>query len=156
MAEADNRAAQGPQFALQRIYLKDVSFETPNSPAVFTQKWDPKVNVDLNTSAVALQDGIYEVTLEVTVTTTNADKPAYLVEVKQGGVFTLMGFNERDLGGMLHAYCPAILFPYVREVVSDLVSKGSFPQLLLAPINFDAIYAQRLHEQQQRAGQKPN
>lgn len=149
MTENTNQTQpNGPQFTIQRIYTKDVSFETPNSPAIFTEKWEPQVNVDLNTSGNKLAEGIYEVVLAVTVTTKLGDKTAYLAEVKQSGIFSIEGFSEQDLGGMLHSYCPNLLFPYVREVVSDLVSKGSFPQLLLQPINFDALYAQHLQQQQ--------
>jgi len=157
MAEADtSNKPQEQQFALQRIYVKDVSFETPNSPVVFTQKWEPKVSVDLNTSATQLQEGVYEVTLALTVTAKLGEKTAYLAEVHQGGIFTIVGFSDQDLSGMLHAYCPNVLFPYAREAISDLVTKGSFPQMLLAPVNFDAIYAQRLQEQQKAAASKPN
>lgn len=149
MTENTNQTQpNGPQFTIQRIYTKDVSFETPNSPAIFTEKWEPQVNVDLNTSGNKLAEGVYEVILAVTVTTKLGDKTAYLAEVKQSGIFSIEGFSEQDLGGMLHSYCPNLLFPYVREVVSDLVSKGSFPQLLLQPINFDALYAQHLQQQQ--------
>jgi preprotein translocase subunit SecB len=142
---------KGPQFVIQRIYTKDISFETPNSPAIFTEKWEPQVNIDLNTTGNKLSEGVYEVVLSVTVTTKVGEKTAYLAEVKQAGIFTLEGFNEQDLGGMLHSYCPNLLFPYVREVTSDLVAKGSFPQLLLQPINFDAVYAQHQQKQQEAA-----
>jgi preprotein translocase subunit SecB len=155
MTDNNNQAEQnGPQFAIQRIYTKDLSFETPNSPAIFTEKWEPQVNVDLNTSANKLGEGVYEVVLSVTVTTKLGEKAAYLAEVQQAGIFVLEGFSEQDLGGMLHSYCPNLLFPYAREVVSDLVAKGSFPQLLLQPINFDALYAQHLQQQQQGGEQK--
>lgn len=157
MTDTSNPAEQnGPQFAIQRIYIKDISFETPNSPAVFTEKWEPQVNVDLNSSGTKLGEGIFEVVLALTVTAKLGEKTAYLAEVQQAGVFSLAGFNEQDLGGMLHSFCPNILFPYAREVISDLVSKGSFPQLLLAPINFDALYAQHLQQQQsQTQGDEP-
>lgn len=151
MSDNNNPATpNGPQFAIQRIYTKDISFETPNSPEIFTEKWEPQVNVDLHSSGARLGEGLYEVTLSLTVTAKLADKTAYLAEVKQAGVFTLNGFAEQELGAMLHSFCPNILFPYAREVISDLVSKGSFPQLLLAPINFDALYDQHLREQQKR------
>ncbi len=157
MTDTSNPAEQnGPQFAIQRIYIKDISFETPNSPAVFTEKWEPQVNVDLNSSGTKLGEGIFEVVLALTVTAKLGEKTAYLAEVQQAGVFSLAGFNEQELGGMLHSFCPNILFPYAREVISDLVSKGSFPQLLLAPINFDALYAQHLQQQQSQAqGDEP-
>lgn len=149
MTENTNQEQQnGPQFTIQRIHTKDISFETPNSPAIFTEQWEPQVNVDLNTSGTKLAEGVYEVVLSVTVTTKLGDKTAYLAEVQQAGIFNMEGFSEQDLGVMMHSYCPNLLFPYVREVVSDLVAKGSFPQLLLQPINFDALYAQHLQQQQ--------
>ena len=149
MTDNNNPAEQnGPQFAIQRIYTKDISFETPNSPAIFTEKWEPQVNVDLNSSGNKLGNEVFEVVLSLTVTAKLGEKTAYLAEVQQAGVFSLAGFSDQDIGGMLHSFCPNILFPYAREVISDLVSKGSFPQLLLAPINFDALYAQHLQQQQ--------
>jgi len=155
MAENNNPEQNGPQFALQRIYTKDISFETPNSPAIFTVKWEPAINVEINSANVQLQAGLFEVVLTVTVTAKLGDKTAYLAEVKQAGIFVMAGFNEQDQGGMLNSYCPNLLFPYAREVISDLVSKGSFPQMLLTPINFDALYAQHLQQQAaQAAGQE--
>ncbi len=144
----NNQEQSGQQFALQRIYTKDISFETPNSPAIFIEEWKPDVNVDLNTASTLLQEGLYEVVVTVTVTTKVGDKTAYLAEAQQAGIFAISGFGEQELGGMIHSYCPNVLFPYAREVISDLVNKGSFPQLLLAPINFDALYAQHLQQQQ--------
>lgn len=142
------------QFALQKFYIKDVSFETPNSPVVFTQKWEPSVEFNLSSNAQTLQDNLYEVSLTVTVTVKLEDKTAYLIEVSQAGVFTLAGFEDHELGPMLGSYCPNILFPYARETVSDLVIKGGFPPMLLAPVNFDALYAQ--HMQQQQAAHEPS
>jgi preprotein translocase subunit SecB len=145
-----SEAAQ-QQFAIQRIYTKDISFETPNSPAIFTQEWKPEINIDLNSRSTALNEVVHEVILKLTVTCKVGDRTAFLCEVQQAGIFTIGGFAEDQMGHMLHAYCPNILFPYAREVISDLVTKGSFPQLVLAPINFDAVYAQHL-EQQSAAG----
>lgn len=154
MSNNENAASQpGPQFAIQRIYSKDMSFEAPNTPEIFTTKWEPQVNVDLNSGATTLADGVYEVELHITVTAKLGDKTAYLAEVKQAGIFAMQGFAEADLHGMLHSYCPNLLFPYAREVISDMVNKGSFPQMLLAPINFDALYAQHLQKQQGAATQ---
>lgn len=147
MADTDKTQQQ---FAIQRIYTKDISFETPSSPAVFLEKWEPKVSVEMNTQANRLNDGVFEVVLSVTVTTKAGEKTAYLAEVKQAGIFATAGFSDADLGPLLAAYCPNILFPYARELISDLVTRGSFPQLLLNPVNFDALYAQ--HLQQQKAG----
>lgn len=151
MSETENSQ---PQFAIQRIYLKDLSFETPNTPTIFNGQGEAAVNIDLNSGAARLEESIYEVVLSLTVTSKLGDKVAYLVEVKQAGIFTLSGFNEADLNGMLHSFCPNILFPYVREAISDVVSKGSFPQLILAPINFDAVYAQHLKQQQAASQEK--
>jgi len=139
------------QFAIQRVYLKDVSFETPNSPDLFVQQWQPEVNIELGSSNSGLNEDTFEVVLTLTVTCKADEKTAYLVEVQQAGIFTITGFDEATLGGMLGSYCPNILFPYAREAISDLVTKGTFPQLVLAPINFDALYAQHL-EQQAAAG----
>lgn len=146
-APANNAAPEQnatPQFALQRIYLKDASFEVPGAPGIFLQNWNPEINIDLATSAQKLDDGsLFEVTLAMTVTARNEGQVAFLVEVKQGGIFQAAGFNDAELGPLLGAYCPNLLFPYIREAISDIVSKGSFPQLLLQPINFDAVYAER-------------
>ncbi len=141
-------SAPQPQFAIQRVYLKDVSFETPNSPAVFATQWQPEVNVELNSGGSRLSEDVFEVVLTLTVTCKAGDKTAYLVEVQQAGIFTIVGFDDATLSGMLGSYCPNILFPYARETISSLVSKGSFPQLLLAPVNFDALYAQHVAQQQ--------
>ncbi|WP_166258006.1 protein-export chaperone SecB [Marinobacter salicampi] len=154
MAENDQAAAGSenqnqPQFALQRIYVKDLSFESPNSPAVFQEKWKPQVNLDLNTSNTKISDNQYEVVLSLTVTSKMEDKVAFIVEIQQAGVFLVKGIEGPQLGQMLGAYCPNILFPYAREAIDSLVNKGSFPALMLAPVNFDAIYQQALKRQQE-------
>ena len=137
------------QYAIQKLYLKDVSFESPNSPHVFTDgEWQPQVNVQLNTSHQAISTDTYEVVLEITVTAKQNDKTAFLIELKQAGVFTIAGFPEENLGGMLGAYCPETLFPFAREAISELVGKGGFPQLLLQPVNFNALYTQQMQQQQ--------
>ena len=133
------------EFNLQRIYTKDISFETPNSPAIFKQTWKPESTVNLNTEVTKLEDNVFEILLTVTLTTKVGDQTAYLAEVKQAGIFGIKGFPEQEIGPLLGSYCPNLLFPYVREVVSDLVTKGSFPQMVLQPVNFDALYAQ--HQQ---------
>lgn len=155
MSETDQAAANNAkEFALQRVYIKDVSFETPNSPAVFAGEWKPESNLNLNSNVTKLGESTFEVVVTVTVTTKVADKTAYLVEVQQAGIFAVKGFSDQEMGHMMGAYCPNLLFPYAREVVSDLVSKGSFPQMLLTPVNFDALYAQHLQEMQARAAQQ--
>jgi preprotein translocase subunit SecB len=146
---------QNREFALQRIYTKDVSFETPNTPAIFQQEWKPETGVNLNTEVNKLSDKIYEVILTVTVTTKVEDKTAYLVEVKQAGIFSITGFPDQEMGPLLGAYCPNQLFPYVREAISDIVMKGSFPQLVLQPVNFDMLYAQHQQELAKKAQTQP-
>lgn len=140
------------QFAIQRLYLKDVSFESPNSPTIFQEQWQPEVNLDLNTSNDKLSENQYEVVLSMTVTARVEDKVAFIIEVQQAGVFMLQGFNDEQLGHTLGAYCPNLLFPYAREIIDSLAVKGSYPALMLQPVNFDALYAQAL-EQQQQEGQ---
>ncbi|MDH5484733.1 MAG: protein-export chaperone SecB [Gammaproteobacteria bacterium] len=147
MSEAQDNQQQ---FAIQKIYLKDVSFESPNAPAIFGhEQWQPEVNVQLNTEAKSVSENIHEVTLTVTVTAKQQEKTAFLVEVKQAGIFQLAGFEKEQMGGMLGAYCPEVLFPFAREAIADLVTKGGFPQMLLSPVNFNAMYMQ--HQQQQAA-----
>lgn len=149
---AESNKPEEKQFSIQKIYTKDLSFETPNAPTIFTSKWEPSVDFNLGTNVEPLEDALYEVSLTVTVTVKTTDNTtAYLVEVTQAGIFSLAGFSEQEMGPMVGSFCPNILFPYAREVVSDLVSKGGFPQLLLAPVNFDALYQQHLQQTQQQA-----
>jgi preprotein translocase subunit SecB len=141
----DGQAEQ--RFLIQRIYLKDVSFESPNTPAVYAEEWNPDTNLQMNTQANPAGDNYYEVTLQLTVTVKSNDKTAFLVEIAQAGVFEITGYTQDEMNHLLAAYCPSVLFPYAREAVASLVSKGSFPEMHLSPINFDALYAQRLQEQ---------
>ncbi|MET0105236.1 MAG: protein-export chaperone SecB [Sedimenticola sp.] len=150
MTENAQPEQAAPEFALQRIYIKDVSFETPNSPTIFNEQWSPESSLNLNSNVEKVGEDLYEVVLNVTVTTKLGDKTAYLVEIQQAGVFHVKGFPDAEMGPMMGAYCPNILFPYAREAISDLVSKGSFPQLLLTPVNFDALYAQHMQEREAR------
>jgi preprotein translocase subunit SecB len=159
--DSDNPAAQGDgaqapagaqesRLTIERIYVKDISFETPNSPSIFATEWRPSVDLQVLNDASRVDESLYEVVLRVTVTVTVGEKTAFLAEVNQAGLFGIAGVeDEGRLRAILGSHCPNILFPYVREVISDLVNRGSFPQLLLAPLNFDAIYAQHLAEQQQ-------
>jgi len=136
------------EFGIHSIYLKDVSFEAPNSPDIFKTQFQPEIQMNLNLETHALEDNVYEVVLSVTVEAKAKDRSAFLVELQQAGVFTLRGFSNENLGPMLGIYCPNVLFPYARESIANLVSKGGFPQLLLEPVNFEALYAQHLQEQQ--------
>ncbi len=146
MVEVKDDPQEDKQFSIQKIHVKDVSFEAPNSPQIFTEKWEPKVEFNLSSSAQALQEDLFETTLTVTVTIKVGDKTAYLIEVCQAGIFSISGLSEQEMGPMLGSFCPNLLFPYAREVVSDLVTKGGFPPMLLAPVNFDALYAQHLEQ----------
>jgi len=139
------------QFSIQRIYTKDISFETPNSPEIFMKEWKPEINVNLNNTVKDLGEGNIEVSLTVTITAKIEDKTAYLAEATQAGIFLARGIPEEEMGSMLGVYCPNVLFPYVREVLSDLITRGSFPQFLLAPVNFEALYAQQIQQQKQEA-----
>jgi preprotein translocase subunit SecB len=136
-------------FSVQRVYTKDVSFESPNAPEIFRGEWKPTHELNLNTKIDRLDETVYEVVLAVTVTAKMGERTAFIVEVQQAGIFTTAGFPEAEMGPLLGAYCPSLLFPYAREVVSDLVVKGSFPQLVLQHVNFDALFAQ--HQQQAAA-----
>lgn len=134
------------QFMIQRIYIKDSSFEAPNTPAVFQQQWEPELSLDLNTKNTLLEPGVYEVVLTVTATVKNKNAVAFLAEVKQAGIFTIQGAPNEQLEHLLGSFCPNILYPYARETITSEVIRGSFPQLVLAPINFDALYMQQLEE----------
>jgi len=140
------------QFAIHKIYVKDLSFETPNSPAIFRGEWRPQLDVQLHSEAKRIEPDVYEVVLTVTVTTKLQQTTAFLVEVQQAGIFGIAGVPEGHLGPMLGSFCPNLLFPYVRETVSDLVTRGGFPQLLLAPVNFDALYARHLEDARRAQG----
>lgn len=137
-------AEQTQKFEIQKIFIKDMSFESPNAPDIFRKEWKPETDIHLATENKKINDKLFEVTLNVTVTTKHDDKTAFLVELKQAGIFTIDGFEETQLKQLLGSYCPHSLFPFAREAVSDLISKGGFPPLLLSPVNFDALYAQQL------------
>ncbi|MBX9586474.1 MAG: protein-export chaperone SecB [Gammaproteobacteria bacterium] len=143
---ATENGEHGPEFAIQRIYVKDSSFESPESPNIFREPWEPKVNIDLQTTSSVLEGNVYEVILGVTVTVKIKEKTAFLAETKQAGIFSIGNFNEEQRSQLLGSFCPNILFPYARETITSLVTRGGFPQLYLAPINFDAVYQQQLKQ----------
>lgn len=150
-ANANGAENNQPQFHLQRIYVKDLSFESPKSPAVFQGEWNPHVSLDLNTRNTQLQDGIHEVVLSLSATVTNGEEEViFIAEVQQAGIFAITGLDEDSMRHTLGAFCPNILFPYAREAIDNLVMRGSFPALMLAPVNFDALYAQ---SEQRRAAE---
>jgi len=145
---AVNNSQAAPAFNIQRIFTKDVSFETPNSPAIFQKEWTPEVKLDLDTRSNKLADDTYEVILSLTVTAQLGEEVAFLAEVQQAGIFSIVGLDENQMAHSIGSYCPNILFPYAREVISSLVSRGTFPQLNLAPVNFDALFAQYVQSRQ--------
>lgn len=152
MSEQNNTAAaaQEPtsQFSLQRIYVKDLSFEAPKSPEIFREEWNPSIELDLNTRQRSLDGDFHEVILTLTVTVKTGEEVAFIAEVQQAGIFLIQGLDAASKGHALGAFCPNILFPYARETLDSLVVRGSFPALMLAPVNFDALYAQELQRMQ--------
>lgn len=150
MTEETTAAAEAPasepQFAIQRIYLKDLSFETPQGPSVFTKQWQPKVNQDLSTKSSKIEEGVFEVSLRLTITVSSEDETIYLVEVDQAGLFTIQGFADQQLTQVLNTTCPNLLFPYAREAIDNILTKGSFPPLMIPPINFDALFASAVQQ----------
>lgn len=140
-AETTQAAGTQINFTIQRIYVKDMSFESPQTPAIFNNpEWKPEVNIELSVKNEKLADNVYEVVLLITVSLNHEKKAVLVSEVKQAGIFTVEGVKGEQLEHLLASYCPNILFPYAREAISDVVVRGGFPQLLLAPVNFDALY----------------
>ena len=147
--QANGQASQ-PQLVMQKIYVKDVSFEAPNAPQIFQEideTSQPQVQLNLGQKATDLGNDLFEVVLSLTLTCTVGERTAYLAEVEQAGVFGIAGFSNEDQAGIIGSYCPNLLFPYARQVISSMVLEGGFPPFLLQPINFDALFA----EQQRRA-----
>ena len=144
------------QFSIQKIYVRDISFETPNTPLVFQEKWEPETNMQLGNKATVLAEGVHEVILSVTVTAKLGDKTAYLAEVQQCGIFNVTGYDQNELPPIMGSLCPNILFPFAREAIADLVTRGGFPQLLLSPVNFDALFAEYAAQQQKQQNGEEN
>jgi preprotein translocase subunit SecB len=157
MAEEQNQdvAAEEPQkqaqFQLQKLYVKDVSFELPNAPQIFQDDGQVEIKMNLAQRVEILAEGVHEVVLTVTVTATLGEKTAYLAEVQQAGIFAISGLNEQATHAAVNTLCPHTLFPYARRSITDLVADGGFPPLVLQPINFDQVYAQRMQEAKAQA-----
>ncbi|PHS30676.1 MAG: protein-export chaperone SecB [Methylophaga sp.] len=151
---ASTEEKQEARFVIQKIYTKDISFETPNSPEIFRDEWKPHLDLQLGNEYKRIDDDNHEITLTVTVTAKVEDKVAFLVEVKQAGIFSLTGYSDQEMGPLVGSYCPNTLFPFAREVVSDVVLKGGFPQLVLAPVNFDALYMNQIEQAKKQAADK--
>lgn len=144
----------GPQFSVEKIYVKDVSFESPKSPFVFNEQNPPQINMNLNQRVQRLAENAYEVVLGVTLTCTAGEgegNSVYVVEVQQAGVFGLAGFEPNVLDALLGTQCPNVLYPYARQIIGDLIQAGGFSPFLLQPINFDALYAENLRQRQAQA-----
>ena len=150
-AVAPAEAANGPAFTVEKIYVKDVSFESPNSPVIFNENVQPELQLNLNQKVQRLSETAFEVVLGVTLTCKAGDKTAYVAEVEQAGVFGLIGLEPQAIDVLLGTQCPNILFPYVRSTISDLVQAGGFPPFYLQPINFEGLYAETLRQRQQQA-----
>jgi preprotein translocase subunit SecB len=146
MSEAAEKVVQP-----RRIYIKDASFEAPNSPDMFTKKWEPKLSIEITHAISTLEEDVFEVIIAVTATVSLGDQTAFLAEVQQAGIFTLKGHDPDDLQRLQHVYCLSTLFPYACAALSDLVNRGGFPPLLLAPVNFVRLYNQQLQEKSDQA-----
>lgn len=140
------------QFAMQRLYVKDLSFETPQGVDAFKKEWKPSVNQEMATKTVKVDENVYEVTLHLTVTVKSDDAVLYLVEVQQAGIFTAVGLEGQQLTQVLNTAAPNMLFPYARETIDNIVTKGSFPALMLPPVNFDALFMQAMAQAKAEAG----
>jgi preprotein translocase subunit SecB len=143
-----------PIFTIEKIYVKDLSLEIPNAPQVFLGREQPNIEVQLHTTANQVDEGIFESVLTITVTAKGADKTMFLVEAAQAGIFQIRNLPEGDMSPVLGVACPNILFPYARETISDLVVRAGFPPVLLAPVNFEAMYQQRMQQQQEEEGSR--
>lgn len=143
--------ATGPVFTVEKIYVKDVSFEVPGAPGVFNEQTQPQLQMNLQQAVQRLNENAYEVVLGINLTCSVGEKTVYVAEVKQAGVFGLGGFDAPTLDGMLGVHCPTVLYPYARQLISDLIQAGGFPPFFLQPINFEALYAEGLR---QRAAQQ--
>ena len=152
-AVAPAEAATGANFAVEKIYAKDVSFEVPGGPAVFNEQAQPQLQMNLSQAVQQIDEGIFEVVLGITLTCTTDDKPMYLAEVKQAGVFALSGFEPAQLDAMLGIHCPNVLYPYSRALISSLIQSGGFPPFFLQPINFEALYSEGLRQRAAAQGE---
>ena len=138
-----------PVFSIEKIYVKDLSIEVPNAPQVFLERETPSIEVQIQSAAKAVGDGLFEVALTITVNAKEGEKAFFLVEVVKAGIFQIRNVPEADMEPILAVACPNILFPYARETISDAVNRAGFPPVILAPVNFESLYQQRLMEQQQ-------
>ena len=152
----ENQAENEKRLSIAKIYIKDFSFESPQSPAVFKSKeWSPKTNLNLRSSHTDLEDNLHEVVLTITVDAKEGEQTVFLVELQQAGLFEVVGYNKEELGAIVGSFCPNMLFPYAREAIAGAIQKGGFPEFVLQPINFDALYLQAQQQQAAAAAQSP-
>lgn len=152
MADEQPQAAVSKQLLLQKIYIKDLSFESPKAPSVFTTNVAPQTQLNIRSSAQDIGPDVQEVTLTLTVEAKDKDATLFLVEIAQAGIFLIQGYSVEERAMLTGSFCPNTLYPFAREAIADIVGKGGFPQLLLQPINFDALYAQALRDRVERNG----
>ena len=152
MTEKKSADNKNKQLVLQKIYIKDFSFESPRAPEIFKADMSPQTELNIRSSSKEVGENAQEVSLTLTVEATENDKALFLVELEQAGVFIMQGYTEEERQMLVGSYCPNALYPFAREAVSDVVTRGGFPQLLLQPINFDALYAKAMQEQSQKNG----
>lgn len=154
MAQNQNEQSQqeqaNGQFVIQRLYIKDASYEAPNVPHILRESWEPQADINVNTANSELEQDVYEVVLTITITTKVKEKTAFLIEVKQAGIFTVKDFPEADKERLLRAYCSTILFPYARQHITNMAVDGGFPPIYLAPINFEAVYMQEKEREKEK------
>ena len=155
MADEQPRTAAQKQLVLQKIYVKDLSFESPKAPAVFQTNSAPQTQLNIRSSTQDVGPNTQEVTLTLTIETKDKDSTLFLVEVAQAGIFTIEGYSPEERAALIGSFCPNTLYPFAREAIADIVTKGGFPQLLLQPINFDALYAQAMKDRATRNGGQP-
>ena len=153
----DQQAQQpaAPLFNIEKIYVKDLSVEVPNAPAIFLERDAPQMEMQINSQSAAVEDGIYQTILSITISAKIKDKTAFLVELQQGGIFRIQNLPPEALEPALAIGCPNIIFPYAREAISEAVLKAGFPPLVLQPVNFEALYLQQ-QQQQPKAAVQPN
>ena len=155
MANEQPTTPPSKQFMLQKIYVKDLSFESPKAPNVFTTQVQPSSQLNIRSNAQQVAPGTHEVSLTLTIEAKDKDSVLFLVELTQAGIFTIDGYNDEERAALIGSYCPSTLYPFAREAVAELVSKGGFPPLLLQPINFDALYAQARRERDAKPTAQP-
>jgi preprotein translocase subunit SecB len=145
----EQQQPQQPSFQIEKIYVKDLSLEIPNAPQVFVQQTQPQLEIQINTEGAQFAEGYFEVSVSATVTAKAGDRTLFLAEAVQAGIFSVRNVPAEELDPLLGIGCPTILFPYLRETISDMITRGGFPPVLLSPVSFEAIYMQRLQQAQQ-------